>query len=123
MQNVPKLFDEKVRNSFVYIPGALRVNALISWNRAVRPRSEGGRSDELPTLAFIPRPAAINFPVLAFAGGVVEKLVDQLRRRSNFADRKSGLTHAFQRDRKGPHVGDLAGHQKLQGIFRASIPA
>ena len=84
---------------------------------------ERRRFDEFPGFAFIPRAAGVDLAMIAFAGRVVEELVDQLRRRRDLSDAERRLAHAFQRERERPHMGDLARHQELQRILGAGVAA
>ncbi len=81
------------------------------------------RIDELPGVTFIPGAASIDLAVIAFAGGVVEELIDELRGRGDLSDAERRLAHALQGLSERAHVGDLARHQKLKGILRAGILA
>src|SRR4029077_15814876 len=76
-----------------------------------------------PAVTLVPRPAGIDLAMLASAGGIVEKLVDQSRRRCDAADAEGRLAQAFERERKRLHMGDFSSHQKLQGVLGARVVA
>jgi hypothetical protein len=65
----------------------------------------------------------VDFSVVAFAGRVIEKLINELGRRGDIPNAERWLAHGFKRDREGSHMGDLARHQELQGIFGAGMAA
>ena len=83
----------------------------------------GRRFHEDPAVALVPRPAGVDLAMIAGAGGIVEELIDQSRRRRDAADAERRLAHAFERQRERLHVGDFAGHQELQRVLGAGVVA
>jgi hypothetical protein len=77
--------------------------------------------DELPIAAFIPGTASIGFSAIAGAGGFVEVLIDEAGSRGDAAHGEGGFAEAFESGGEGLHVGDLAGHQELQGVDGAGV--
>ena len=56
---------------------------------------EGRGFDELPVVAFIPGPAGVDLAVIAFAGRIVEELVDEARRGRDFSDAEAAACPCF----------------------------
>src|SRR5258706_4296182 len=77
----------------------------------------------LPAIARVPGTARIMLAVVTDAGGVVEILIDKLRRWRNFANGKRFFAKAVQRERERFHVRNLARHQELKSVLRSRIVA
>src|SRR5579872_1856469 len=80
-----------------------------------------GESLHLPRAAFVPRAAGFRFPKITLACRILKVLVNQTWSRSELANGKSVFSQALERRGERFHVGDLTGHQELQGIDRARI--
>ena len=83
----------------------------------------GGRLDEFPFAALVPRAPCVDLAHVAGARRVIVELVDDAGARRDAADREGRLLHALERCREGLHVGDLARHEELQRILGARIVA
>ena len=102
MQDVAQFIDQQ----FVQ-PG------LVDRRRAFRDDGAGGAwfglkgrgFREYPAVALVPGTAGVDLAMVAGAGGIIEELVDQSRRRRDAADAEGGLAHALERQRRTPSCG------------------
>ena len=123
MQDVAQLIDEQLLDHFAIRRfGTFGVDGG-AVGHGLPDLVECGSVNVFPVAALIPRTTRVNFAVVALAGAIIEELVDQSRRRRNFADRKARLAHAFESRSERLHVGDFARHQELQCVAGADILA
>src|SRR5258705_7476517 len=63
---------------------------------------------KFPVPALVPRSTGIEFSMIAATGRIVEKLIDQSRRRRELSDDEGLLPHAFESGGERLHMRDLS---------------
>ena len=82
-----------------------------------------GAFDVFESVAFVPGAAFVCLAFVAFAGRIVEELIDDAGCGGDFTDLQRIFSHAFKGGHESFHVGDFARHQELQSVLGAGVVA